>query len=227
MKKNKFAVILLNLIVALANFWIWRALKIDLLLGSALLLVSVLASYLIFVRYSTKIMLFTFFIVLLISFRILGPGFDKNLTNLSIDQEKQLGERHGYFAVDLGRFFQNRFALRFYKDFYPYINNYTSNIFNSLSPNLYFFGNHPREREKIEEISLYPSVFIIPFLMGLTYFLRSIQPFIIWYLLYIIFVTGFIEQNFILGPILFFPLINLFITGGFLKFTRSLSKNEF
>lgn len=213
-----------NIIVALTNFWIWRIIKIDLLLGLALILLNAVFIYLIDIKFNRKFFLITTFLSLFISIKILVSGFDYNLTVLTPDQQKQLNERHGYFATDLGNLFQNRYMLRFYKDVYPYMNVYGRNIFNSLSPNLYFFANHPREREKVEEFSMYPSILIIPFLVGLIYLLNSSGNLIFGYVLFALLITGFVKQTYIFGSVLFFPLINLIISIGFLKIYRIIKK---
>ena len=221
----KYAILVfVSLIVSLTNFWIWRIIKIDLLLGLASVLLSVIFIYLVEIQFNKKFFLTSLFLLLLISIKILVSGIDNNLKVLTPNQQKKLDERHGYFANDLGKLFQNKFALRFYKDIHPYLNVYVSNLFNSLSPNLYFFTNHPRERERVEEFSMYPSILIIPFLIGLIYFLNSQGYLILGYTLFALLVTGFVRQSYILGPVLFFPLINLLISKGFLKIYQLIKR---
>lgn len=219
-------IIIAGLFFSIANFWIWRIIKTDLLLGFALISLSVTLIYIVKIKFNQNFFLITLILTLFISTKLLITGFDNNLIILSPDQQKQLGERHGYFAIDLGKLFQNKFVLRFYKDVYPYLNIYGSNIFNNLSPNLYFFANHPREREKVEEFSMYPSIFVIPFLVGVIYFFNS-SNLIIGYVMFTFLITGFIKQTYIFGPVLFFPLINLIISIGFLKIYRAIKNNAF
>lgn len=209
--------ILIVITVSILNFWIWRIIKGDLALGLALVSLSVILTYIVKIKLLGNFFLISIILAMFISTRLFITGFDNNLITLSPDQQKQLGERHGYFAIDLGKLFQNKFALRFYRDVYPYMNVYGSNIFNSLSPNLYFFANHPREREKVEEFSMYPSILVIPFLIGVIYLLNSLRYLIAGYILFALFVTGFIKQSYIFGPVMFFPLINLMISVGILK----------
>lgn len=209
--------------VTITNFWIWRIAEIDLIFCLALILLSVILFYL-FTNYRKRILFIFLLLLIYISIKVLISGFDNNLSTLFPDQQKQLNQRHGYYADDLGIFFKNKFTLRLYRDVFPYLNIYTSNIFNSLSPNLYFFANHPREREKVEEFSMYPSVLVIPFLIGLIRILSLLNYTIIGYILFAIFVTGFVKQNFIFGPIMFFPLVNLFISLGFFQIYNLLHK---
>lgn len=216
--------ILIVIAVSFLNFWIWRIIKADLLFGLALILLSILLTYIFEIKFNRNFFLICIILTIMISTRIFVAGFDNNLIILSPDQHKQLGERHGYFAIDLGKLFQNKFALRFYKDVYPYLNVYGSNIFNSLSPNLYFFANHPREREKVEEFSMYPSILVIPFLVGVIKILNHLRYLIVGHILFAFLVTGFIKQSYIFGPVLFFPLINLLITIGFLEIYKNIKK---
>ena len=218
------AVSLIGLGVSFINFWIWRIIKIDIILGLTLVFLSISLIYIINVKFNKQIFLFTLFLILFISYKTLISGFDKNLITLNPDQEKQLGGRHGFLAINLGKLVQNKFALRFYKDVYPYINVYGSNIFNSLSPNLYFFTNHPREREKVAEFAKYPSILIAPFLVGLIALLKSSKYLMGVYLIFAVGITGFINQTYLFGPILFFPLINLLITIGFLQLINFFKK---
>lgn len=224
MYKSSF-VITVSIITSLTNFWIWRIIEENTLLGSFLVLLSTLLIYLFFIKFDKKIFMVATLFMLIIGYQVLASGFDKNLTVLTPDQERKLNERHAYFAVDLGNLFQNKFALRFYKNIYPYLNIYENNIFNSLSPNLYFFINHPREREKVEEFAKYPSIMLIPFLLGLISIFKSSQNLIFLYLIFALFLTGFVKQTYIFGPILLFPLINLLITIGLFKIHRIFRKN--
>lgn len=220
------SVILVGAAVSFINFWIWRIMDANLVFGLTLTLLSIIFIYLILIKFDKIFFLIFIFLFVLISYQLLASGFDKNLTVINPDQEKQINERHGYFSINLGKFFQNKFVLRFYKDVYPHLNVYGSNMFNSLSPNLYFFTNHPREREKVEEFSMYPSIFVVPFLVGVIYFFSS-SNLILGYVLFTLLITGFIKQTYIFGPVLFFPLINLIISIGFLKIYRAIKNNEF
>lgn len=219
-------VILLGFVVSLANFWIWKVIKGDLFLGAILILLSLMFVYLTEIKFNKKKILFFLLFLLIVSYQIIISGFDPGLKTVAPEQEKQLGERHGYFAINLGNFFQNKYVLRFYKDVNPYLSTYQSNVFNSLSLNLYFFSNHPRERQKVGEFPMYPAVFIAPFLVGLVYFLSRSCYMVTGYLIFALLITGLIRQNYIFGPVLLFPLINLLITIGCLK-TFKVVKNAF
>lgn len=216
-KMNKSRVLLIGCIISLINFWIWRIMEANPFLGISLVILNLLLIYLILVRMNKKLLLFSLIIILLISYQSVITGFDKNLIKLDPSLEKKIGERHGYYAINLGSLFQNKFILRFYRDVYPHFNIFVSNVYNNLSPNLYFFANHPREREKVEEFVKYSPFLIIPFIVGLSSLILNVNYHILVYSVYVILFMGLIKQTYYFGPVLFFPLINLSITIGILK----------
>lgn len=223
---KKYGVILLNLTIALANFWIWKVIKGDVFLGLLLISLSLAVTYLTNIKFGIRVFLIFLFLSLAIGSQTLISGFDQGLKMISFDQEKQLGERHGYFSIDFGKLFQNKFALRFYKDINPYLNVYQSNVFNSLSLNLYFFANHPRERAKVREFPMYPAIFVVPFFIGLIYCISRPNYLLTGYLTFALLITGFVRQDYIYGPILMMPLINMLITLGLKNVYIYLRKNE-
>lgn len=219
------AKIYLHIFVIFANFWIWKIFEEDLILGAVLVLLSLALFFLSNLKFNRKFLVLVLLLIAFISSRILMNGFDKDLIVLSGDQQKSIGDRHGYFSIELGKLFQNKFTLRFYKDIYPYVNVYEGNLFNALSPNLYFFSNHPREREKIGEFVIYPSILIFPFFIGLLRLIKSSNKILVWFLFFVTLTTGLVKQNYFFGPILFFPFINILITNGLVAIYGEL-KNE-
>ncbi len=215
--------IYVNLLIIFANFWIWKILKENPIIGIALIIVNILL-FLLTTKINKIILSLTLIFCLFLSSQILISGFDKNLSTLTVDGQKQQDTRHGYFSQDLGKLFQNKYALHFYKEAYPYLNTYLNNTFDNLSPNLYFFENHPREREKVGEFSKYPGIFILPFIVGFLLIFKSISKILVIYFLFAVLVSGFIRQNYFLGPVLFFPLINILISRGIIKTYKILRK---
>ncbi len=215
--------LLLNLLVALANFWIWKVFKDNWLMGIVLISISFLLFFLV-IKFNKIICILILILSLFLCGQIVTSGFDKNLTTLTVDGQKQLDTRHGYFSLELGKLFQNKYSLHFYKDFYPYLSSYENNVFNALNPNLYFFENHPREKGSVGEFPKYPGIFILPFMVGFLFLFKSAPKFVVIYFLSVLFITGFIRQGYSLGPILFYPLINFLITDGSIRIYKIFRK---
>lgn len=217
--------LVIYLFVVFANFWIWKIFKTDFTFGIALVCLSFLLFFFIHFKLRKRLIIVgMLFLITFLSLKIFSEGFDNHFKSLSTDQERLLGERHGYFAVELGPLFQNKVMLRFYKDIYPYFNIYEGNLFNALSPNLYFFENHPREREKVHEFAMYPSILIMPFIIGIFLSIKRRSRIVGIYTLFAILISGFIKQDFIFGPVFFYPVINLLIVNGLLAIYGRIKK---
>lgn len=91
-----------------------------------------------------------------------------------------------------------------------------SNFFANLDPNLYFFASHPRERTGVEEFQKYLPVFLPFFVLGFISIIYKSSWKILTYVTFIAVISSIISPKYNLGPILFFPVINLLITTGVL-----------
>ena len=91
----------------------------------------------------------------------------------------------------------------------------TQNISEVLSPNLYFFGNHPNERVGIKEFEKFPYILFPFFLLGfLTFdYKKNIKVIMLTFLLPLLLIM-FVGDNNTLGPFSFFPLIVVFSVFG-------------
>lgn len=216
--------LILALFVALTNSWIWKVSKIDLITGIMLIFLSMMLVYLTYIKLNLKFFLLAVGITLFLGTQVLFAGFDNHLLNPTPEQLTKFNTRHGYFSIHLGIFFNNKISQHFYRDLLPLTEVYESNVYNSLSPNLYFFGNHPRERGNVLEFSKYPSFFVVPFLLGLFAFCKCRNYFIGTYIIFLIVMTGLIRQNYNLGPVLLMPAVNLFLTVGVLNILKYSTK---
>jgi len=163
-----------------------------------------------------KIWVFTIVFILFssLSFIIIKSDFDKGIQLLTPEDQVRLNERHFYYSQELGAIFLNRKILNYYKNYSLLVYKLERDLFSNLDLNLYFFASHPRERAGVSEFEKFPP-FLFPFFMIGTLLL------IYWgsvktacYLVAATFASTFIAQNYILGPILFFPLISVCIAIG-------------
>lgn len=214
--------------VIFLNFWIWRILEQNTPAAVVLILLTFLLFNLI-IEKEEKIWIFCLILILftLTSFMMIKSDFDKGFLSLTPEDQVKLNDRHFYYAKELGILFLNSKVLNYYKNYSLPVHKFESNLFSNLDPNLYFFASHPRERAGVNEYEKYSPIFLPFFILGI---LLMIYWGTIWatsYLIAVVLVSALISPNHQLGPILFFPLINICIALGLiyaLKFVKNLKR---
>lgn len=207
---------LLLLVITFSNFWIWRILKDNFVVGILLIILSFLFLRQIVAKFQIYQLLILTFTCLLIGFLTLRVGSDTGIFITSPQDLPQLNKRHGFYALELGPLFTNRFSQKAYKYFGPPIFKLEKNLFSNLDINLYFFASHPRERGT-GEFEKYSWVLLFPFILGLFSVMKYIKV-MGTYLIGAAFVSMFLDPAYPLGPVLFFPLINVLIVFGLISF---------
>lgn len=224
-KKN-----LLFLSITLLNFWIWRILKENLFLGIILIALSIGLYYLDNnAKINPKLLLIVIILLIITTSITFYYGFDKSLFFNEPEEKILQGKRHSYLSSELGFVFKNKISLNYYVNIYPAISNLQYNLSYALNPNLYFFANHPRETANIEESEKYLFIFAPFFIIGFLHIIFMKKLPIIIYIIGAAFISLFVSPNFFLGPILFFPFINLVIYLGILKcfqFVTTFKQNQ-
>lgn len=204
---------ILLLAITFGNLWIWRIFKENFIVGILLIVLNLL----LFKQVTTKVqknqLLALTFIFLVISFIILKSGFDTSIFTISSEERIQQNARHGFYSVELGHLFKNKISLQLYKHLDRPIYKLQRNFFYNLDPNLYFFASHPRERAGIGEFEKYSWILLPLFIVGLFLVIRNYLKVGI-YLVSTAVISMFLTPTFYLGPILFFPLINIIVTLG-------------
>lgn len=212
---------LLLLAVTFGNLWIWRIFKENFIIGILL----VILEFLFFKQVMTKTQkgqLFALiFILIIVTFLTIKVGFDKNIFIISAEEQAQQNARHGLYAVELGQLFKNKLSLHFYKYFIDPIHKFKRNLFYSLDPNLYFFASHPRERPT-GEFEKYQWILLPFFIVGLFLVIQYYYPIIGVYFIWAALFSMFLSPSFPLGPVLFFPVINIVTTLGLIYFLQKV-----
>lgn len=210
LKDRRRLQLIIVLLTIAVNYWIWRIIFLDPLLAIILSLLT-LFLYLIFLNINLTlwigVLLFVF-----ASFLNLKSGLDVNLRSDNRGEIK-LNERHFYYSEYLGKLYENKVSTYIY-NLLPTLYKFEKNVFSSLDLNLYFFASHPRERVGIEEFKKYPYLFTPFFLIGYVFLIIKKTKIVLIYLVTAALINGFISPNYKLGPVLFFPLINMFIAFG-------------
>ncbi len=122
--------------------------------------------------------------------------------------------RHLELSGSLGYLYNNKFAPLYLQKYLPLFSSYFRNTFEILDLNLFFLASHPRERANVYEYERYWIITLPIFLIGLLVFIKNHNIILLYYLITIILVSGFISDTYMLGPILYFPIINTFLYMG-------------
>jgi len=198
---------LLILGVSFGNFWIWKILKENLIIGLLLLALNLLILR-NFTNNSKRIYFLAGTVFIILSILILRNGFDKGIFTLDPDETQKIANRHGYYSSELGPFFLNKPVLYFYKNIYPTIFELQRNFLYSLDPNIYFFTGHPRERYGISEFDKYPFILFPLFFIGVIAAVYQKRWSLSIYILIATLVSAFVRPSYLLGPMLIFPAVN-------------------
>ncbi len=217
---------ILILFVTLLNFWIWKILQQNIAVAAILVALTFILFRLITEKEVKKWIVFLVFILFsLTSFIMIKSDFDKGFFSLTSEDRIKLNERHFYYANELGKLFLNNKVLNYYKNYSTPVYRFERNLFSNLDFNLYFFASHPRERAGVNEFEKYSPIFIPFFAVGL---LLMIYWCSVWAAIYTVaaaLVSAFVSSSYSLGPILFFPLINICIVLGLIN-TLNFVKNR-
>lgn len=198
----KYALLFLTCIL---SGWFWKIITTDLLFGSLVILSTISVFILLSERVKRAYTIALLLICIVINTLFVIKGFDKSLFQQSILEKLSVNTKRSYYPYLVGNIFQNKLTLG--------VNKYEKNFFANLDINLYFFKSHPRERPGVEEFNKYPQIFIVFFFLGVIRFLKSKIMYCL--LIVTVIIGGFLKQNYLLGPIIFFPIITSLISLGF------------
>lgn len=206
--------IIILLFVCLGNFWLWFIFSKNIWIGISLLIESILF-YLIINRFNKKLFILFASIYLLLVTYLFVNEFDKDIWKDTRTEALELRLRFEYLATNLGKLYKNHFAILYHYNISPRLYKIQNNLFSSLDINLYFFAGHPREKLEVNEFEKYPFILWPFFLFGVYLSLKKVKKIFLGYLIVSVLLSAFIRQNSILGPILFFPLINTILAEAF------------
>ena len=202
--------------MAVSNWWFWRMVRFDLLVAVLSLGLSVILSLSVFgllSKFSNKVLLTLFLLVSAIS---LYNGSDRGLFLTQPLENDLIERRHEYLAKELGKVYRNRVGLYYHKKLIPVIFRLQKNFFSNLDINLYFFTSHTRERVGVDEFSKFPFIFLPFASLGLIKVFWEKNKLVLVYFILAALVSTFLHPTYNLGPVLFFPLINLLFFKGLL-----------
>lgn len=197
---------LVPILIIFSSPWFWKILNNNIFVAAFLLVITLGLFILLNVRKNKILLLTAIILSIILSLFLIKFGFDKSLFTKTTEETSILNQRRSYYPATIGSIFQNKVSLS--------LNSYTRNFFDNLDPNEYFFAGHPRERSGISEYEKF-SPLLIPFLLiGILWGIKSGNKLLLISSMGTAVISGFIDQNFYLGPILFFPIICVLIATG-------------
>ncbi len=199
---TNFQSLLVILFLVFSNFWIYRILNNNFLIGLNVILVSFLVTYNKSFKY--KKILIAIFILGLVFFQCKTTN-PQSYTNLTADQIRIQEMRFKQYPPSI---FGISFPLGYWfemKEQSYIVSGVFKNFFENLDFNQYFLGGHPKQRVGIEEFEKFPYPFVILFILGLLKIFTSKRQ-IYSLVLFVpsIFVSLIGNKN-IFGPFILFP----------------------
>lgn len=215
-KKKDFYPQTILLVLLLFTPYTWYILPKDPLIA----LLSITLSFVLLrgvLTYPKKIFLINITLVvlfLIITLLILLKGFDKEIWITPSSEISQQIKRQNFYAEGFGKLYRNRIGIYYFENINSPLFKIQRNLFSNIDMNLYFFASHPRERGGLIEFEKYLYIFLPIFLYGV-YEVAKQRKFILgYYFISALLISSFIRSDYLLGPILFFPLINSILSMG-------------
>lgn len=208
--------ILLFLIAAFGNIWIWKIASYSWPLAIFLIISAVSISVFVFRKNKVSLLMFVLGIVVSV---LIGGVSRPNLLANSQDKlliRERLNEYPPITWAPVAHWLEERKeTVALYK--------IADNIGLVVSPNLYFFADHPREQVGLTEIEKYPYIFLPVFLFGLALLLSTERTvfFAASFMLPVVYLMIF-SSNPVIGPYILFPFFTVSITQGLMKLNKKL-----
>lgn len=220
--------LILILIIALSP-WFWKIVASDLIIAALLVITTLLLGFL-FTNKSKSLylgLILSFGLLLLLQIQTTKI---QSQTDLSNDEQRVVDIRKALYTSDFSLIRLLIFKLNISEIAEGPVNiaieRVTRNFFETIDPNVYFFGGHPRERVWANDFEKFNFIFIFPFLLGIIAFIVKRQRIISLMLITTFLVFSYIGHLNDFGPFLLFPFITLFIALGFLESYKFLRKTD-
>lgn len=204
---------MIGLLISLfANLWIYKVFAVNFILGILILLATILL-----IKRSKFFLLFLFPILV---FQVQTTN-KTSLTEISNDDRRIIDMRlrsYPYKFLRLGYWLEERKESIMF-------NRVTTDLFENLDPNLYFFANSPRQRVGIKEFEKFPYIILPFFLLGV-FELVSKRNKLFWLISFLIplAILSIIGNKDNLGPFSLFPFFVVSINEGLKKLQTKYSK---
>lgn len=211
-------------LITLGNAWVWKIGSLNFPIFAILIFTTIILWLLVCKKFTKK--LFIIFLVLfgLLIFSQWKMTTPQSLTLLDNDEQRVQQERLMFYKpslhytrvifarLNLGEFLEG--------DFNTISTRLQRNFFESIDPNVYFFGGHPRERVWAADFEKFPFILIIPFFIGFYQMVLGKNISIFAYVVVSLILLSLIGHKNTLGPFILFPVLVIFIYSGLLGIFR-------
>lgn len=211
-------------LIIFSNAWIWKIAGLNLFVFLTLIFATVIFKLLFTGKLTRQL--------LSISLIIFGSLFllqwqtttSQSLILLENDEQRIKAERlqeynpsSHYLRVIFAKLNLRNF---FEGDFSTISTRLQRNFFETIDPNVYFFGGHPRERVWASDFEKFHFILFASFLIGVFKIIQQRKVFVVTYFLISLILISFIGHKNIMGPFILFPLIVICIWVGFSKYLK-------
>lgn len=200
------------LISLLVNLWIYKIFTVNFLLGILILLATIFL-------FTNKKYFLLFFIPILF-FQIQTTN-KTSLMEISNDDRRIIDMRLRAYPpklLRLGYWLEERKESII-------LNRITTNLFENLDPNLYFFSNHPGQRVGIKEFEKFPYILLPFFLLGMFNLIKK-KNMMFWSMSFLVplMILSMIGNKNNLGPFSLFPFFVVSVNEGLKKIPNKYLK---
>lgn len=208
----------------LGNYWIWKIVGQNIFIALLLLCLSISLFSVLTYDINRRAVFLTAVLFIMVAVVSVKLGFNQQFWWEKPVSIALRNERHGLLSEGLGPLFTNRLVQIVYRNGYSLSRQYQSNLAYNLSPNIFFFNNHPREYSGVDEYEKFLPLFLpLAILGGLFLLITSFKKTVL-YLAGAGLISGLIAPGNIFGSILFFPIINAMMVFGVLIFLAKFYK---
>lgn len=191
--------------IFILSFWSGKIFENNLFIFSISFILAGLLFLIYLKRYNRTFVNATFIVTSIIVILAIFPQhLDKTLWEKSFLDTTEINTRRSYYSSSVGAIFQNKYM--------KLLNKYESRLSPLLDINFYFFASHPRERVGIDEFEKYSPLFIPFFIIGLIQVVKN--KFLLISTLSVLIVAPLIDLDYVLGPVLLFPLFTAILAIG-------------
>lgn len=211
-------------LILLGNNWVWKIAGLNLFVFLILIFTTLLLWFFLFKSFKKNLFYIGLTLLGILLIFQWKTSTEQSLILLENDEQRIQSERFKYYNPSLHYarvLFARLNLINFLEgDFNTVSTRLQRNFFETIDPNVYFFGGHPRERVWANDFEKFYFILIVPFFVGLYYLILNRKKFVLIYSLISISSLTLIGHKNLMGPFILFPLFVICIWYGILKLLK-------